>query len=60
MPYLLYLNFKMTSLKLFKKRPKSACNGKVLDMLKINTGKHELVVSAGAYKDGDWQEIRCT
>ena len=25
-----------------------------------DVGKHKLVDSADAYKDGDWQEIRCT
>ena len=34
--------------------------GKVLEKLYINIGKHELVDSADAYKDGDWQEILCT
>ena len=33
---------------------------KPLKKLKINTGKHELVDSADAYKDGNWQDIRCT
>ena len=39
------------------------CNrykGKVFEKWSINIGKHELVDSADAYKDGDWQEIRCT
>ena len=31
-----------------------------LEKLKISTGKHELVDSAEAYKDGDWQELRFT
>ena len=38
------------------------CNGKVLKKLKISTEKHELPVveSVEAYKDRDWQKIRCT
>ena len=38
------------------------CNGKVLKKLKISTNKHELPVveSVEAYKDRDWQKIRCT
>ena len=38
------------------------CNGKVLKKLKISTDKHELPVveSVEAYKDRDWQKIRCT
>ena len=33
------------------------CKGKVFEKWKINIGKHELVDSADAYKDGGWQEI---
>ena len=38
------------------------CNGRVLKKLKISTDKLELPVveSVEAYKDGDWQKIRCT
>ena len=57
--YFVYIN-----LKLFEKYKTAEecirCNGNVLVKLKISTGKHELVDSAEAYKDGDWQEIGCT
>ena len=36
------------------------CKENTLKTLKINTGKHELIDSADADKEGDWQEIRCT
>ena len=52
------------NLKLFEKYQTTkecfSCNEKALKKLKINTGKHELVDSVDAYKDSDWQEIRCT
>ena len=62
------LSFKMTlyniTLELFKKYQTIEgcirCNEKVLEKLKISTGKQELVDSVEAYKDRDWQEIQCT
>ena len=36
------------------------CKGKLFVKFLINIGKHELVVSVDAFKDGDWQEIQFT